>query len=148
MKSRFEADLKEFLFKQNIEFNSDKIKSSYSDFSDYHYQSSLLLTMKSINRDQLVDFLKSKKYYQSIDITGPGFISVKFDLFDPVVTMAKTENKLKVVVDYCGVNVAKKMHIGHIRSMFLGDYIVRLHQNKGDDVVKMNHVGDWGIEQY
>lgn len=63
MKFRFEADLKKFLFKQNIEFNSDKIKSSYSDFSDYHYQSSLLLTMKSINRYQLVDFLKSKKYY-------------------------------------------------------------------------------------
>jgi arginyl-tRNA synthetase len=79
--------------------------------------------------------------YTHVAVTGPGFVSVKFKLSpaNQIVTPPK-----KILVDYCGVNVAKQMHIGHIRSMFIGDFVVRLHKKLGDEVVIHNHIGDWG----
>lgn len=137
-KQLFYQDLENYLKQQNL---NKKINVSYSDFEDYQYQTSIALSNKEINPEDLMNYLNAQNHYEQVKVTGKGFVSVKFKLHN-----IEIENKIsqKVVVDYCGVNVAKKMHIGHIRSMFIGDYVVRLHEKLGDEVVKFNHIGDWG----
>lgn len=137
-KEIFNKDLENYLKEQNL---NKKINVSYSDFEDYQYQTSIALSNKEINPQHLMEYLLSKTYYEEVNITGKGFISIKFKLQN---IEKETLKSKKVIVDYCGVNVAKKMHIGHIRSMFIGDYVTRLHENNGDTVVKVNHIGDWG----
>src|SRR5690606_3531709 len=51
-----------------------------------------------------------------------------------------------VVVDYCGVNLAKEMHIGHLRSTIIGDCVARILAFRGDNVIRQNHTGDWGTQ--
>lgn len=137
-KQLFYIDLENYLKSQNL---NKKINVSYSDFEDYQYQTSIALSNKDINPEHLISYLKEQSHYEDVQVTGKGFVSVKFKLHN--VNLEKKSQK-KIVVDYCGVNVAKKMHIGHIRSMFIGDYIVRLHEKLGDTVLKFNHIGDWG----
>lgn len=137
-KKLFYKDLENYLLSQNL---NKKINVSYSDFEDYQYQTSIALSNKEVNPEHLMGYLQEQPHYEEVSLTGKGFISVKFKLHN---IEQKNEKSQKVIVDYCGVNVAKKMHIGHIRSMFIGDYIVRLHEKNGDDVVKVNHIGDWG----
>lgn len=90
-----------------------------------------------------------------VEIAGAGFINLTFAevflaeqlshvaaderLGVPVVPVART-----VVVDYSAPNVAKEMHVGHLRSTVIGDAIVRLHAYAGDRVIRENHIGDWG----
>jgi arginyl-tRNA synthetase len=141
MKS-FEKDLKEFLDSKALQVT---VPVSYSNFEGYHYQSSVLLGLKKkgvhLNEEELKAFLSGKGCYEEIAITGPGFISVKIA---PMKYEAEPRMHQKVIVDYCGANVAKKMHIGHIRSMFIGDFIARAHESVGDSVTRVNHIGDWG----
>lgn len=137
-KELFKKDLENYLKIKGLE---KKIQISYSDFEDYQYQTSIAISNKDIVVEDLVTYLKLQEKYEKVNVTGKGFVSVVFNLND--IELIK-EKPLKIVLDYCGVNVAKKMHIGHIRSMFIGDYIFRLHEKKGDQVIKLNHVGDWG----
>src|SRR5690606_26141439 len=60
--------------------------------------------------------------------------------------MPKTDTPKKVVVDYSGPNVAKEMHVGHLRSTCIGDAIARVLRFIGHDVIGQNHLGDWGTQ--
>src|SRR3954454_21508739 len=60
--------------------------------------------------------------------------------------VAKVEKPETVVVDYSGPNVAKQMHVGHLRSTIIGDAISRVLEFRGDTVIRRNHVGDWGTQ--
>ena len=88
-------------------------------------------------------------------IAGPGFINIKLspdalaNLLDTLDTPhlgveapAKTET---VVVDLCGVNLAKQMHVGHLRATVIGDALARVFERLGHNVIRQNHVGDWGL---
>lgn len=135
-------DINTYLLSKNIQV---KVDLSYSSFGDYHYQSALLFQLKKDNNfdsQSLIDNLKSTGNYLDVAITGKGFLSFKLKLTNIPINLET--DKQTVIVDYCGVNVAKKMHIGHIRSMFIGDFIVRSHLSKGDNVISYNHIGDWG----
>jgi arginyl-tRNA synthetase len=89
------------------------------------------------------------------EIAGPGFVNVTFDpawiagLTTAVATDARlgvpaaTERE-RVIVDYSAPNVAKEMHIGHLRTTVIGDALVRVLDFLGHDVVRENHIGDWG----
>lgn len=139
-KKIFEKDISNFLNKNSYNF---KTVIDYSDYEDYQYQSPILFNLKkqkNFKLEDLIEFLKATENYEKIESTGPGFLSVKFKLMEAL--EKKQLKKQKIIVDYCGVNVAKQMHIGHIRSMFIGDFIVRTH--KSDDVTIYNHIGDWG----
>jgi arginyl-tRNA synthetase len=137
-KKQFYQDLESYL---KIKGLDKKINVSYSDFEDYQYQTPIAIGNKDVDAQELCNYLLQQPHYDQVTVTGKGFISVKFNLAE----VASNQKKpLTVLVDYCGVNVAKKMHIGHIRSMFIGDYITRLHEKNGDTVIKMNHIGDWG----
>jgi arginyl-tRNA synthetase len=91
----------------------------------------------------------------AVEISGPGFINLTLDpaVLDASLERMATaerfgfepvENPLKVVVDYSAPNAAKEMHVGHLRSTIIGDAVVRLLEWQGHEVVRENHVGDWG----
>jgi arginyl-tRNA synthetase len=86
------------------------------------------------------------------EIAGPGFINVTLnDDFlarvveqePPLMSLAERE---RVVVDYSSPNLAKEMHVGHLRSTIIGDALARVLEALGHHVVRQNHVGDWGTQ--
>lgn len=88
-------------------------------------------------------------------IAGPGFINVRLKpealarlldgLDDAQVGLPAAEASMTVVVDLCGVNLAKQMHVGHLRATIIGDTIARLYERLGHKVIRQSHVGDWGL---
>jgi arginyl-tRNA synthetase len=92
---------------------------------------------------------------ERVEIAGPGFINLtlaKSFLETVAADMARDErlgvpnaaNKERVVIDYSAPNVAKEMHVGHLRSTIIGDALARLLELAGHEVVRQNHIGDWG----
>ncbi len=90
-----------------------------------------------------------------VEIAGPGFVNLTFDdaFLARLAGKMSADDRLgvthaaapeKVVVDYSAPNVAKEMHIGHLRTTVIGDALVRLLMHLGHDVVRENHIGDWG----
>jgi arginyl-tRNA synthetase len=88
-------------------------------------------------------------------IAGPGFINVMLrpeaiaglvNAFDtPALGVEAVGTGQTVVVDLCGVNLAKQMHVGHIRATFIGDALARTFERLGYSVKRQNHLGDWGL---
>lgn len=91
----------------------------------------------------------------AVEIAGPGFVNLTFsDAFlaeqvdavaaDDRLGVPPAPRRRKVVVDYSAPNVAKEMHAGHLRTTVIGDALVRMHEFLGHEVVRENHIGDWG----
>jgi len=89
------------------------------------------------------------------ELAGPGFVNLRLTSAwlsarlnelagDPRLGIAPLGRTERVVVDYSAPNVAKEMHVGHLRSTIIGDAIVRVLAFLGHDVVRQNHIGDWG----
>ncbi len=94
---------------------------------------------------------------ESPAVAGAGFINFTLrqvaiekqtlDIFrDERLGVAKTESPRRIVVDFGSPNVAKPMHVGHIRSTALGDALARVAKFLGNEVIRDNHVGDWGTQ--
>lgn len=93
----------------------------------------------------------------AVEVSGPGFVNVTVPdqvvwtavaarLADARLGVASWRRGERVVVDYSGPNVAKEMHVGHLRSSVIGDALVRVLGHLGAEVVRQNHVGDWGTQ--
>ena len=90
----------------------------------------------------------------SVEVAGPGFVNLVFsdDFLSGLAADAARHERLglatldprTVVIDYSAPNVAKEMHVGHLRSTVIGDALARLHVFAGDTVIRENHIGDWG----
>ncbi len=91
------------------------------------------------------------------EIAGPGFINFRIKpefyaqkmlslLSDPRLGVAMVESPQSIVIDFSAPNVAKPMHVGHIRSTIIGDALARLARFMGHKVVTDNHIGDWGTQ--
>ncbi|HXE53459.1 MAG TPA: arginine--tRNA ligase [Tepidisphaeraceae bacterium] len=111
--------------------------------------------------EQIKSRLRLGEMAQEISIAGPGFINVRLApqwLADQLEKAAKdpTSGQPKpagpdhtpetVVVDYSGPNIAKQMHVGHLRSTIIGDAIARVLEFQGHHVIRQNHIGDWGTQ--
>jgi len=92
---------------------------------------------------------------RAVEVSGPGFINLTLaESFvvgelaamadDARLGVERTAEPRTVVVDYSGPNVAKEMHVGHLRSTIIGDSLCRVLDFLGHDVVRENHIGDWG----
>lgn len=91
-----------------------------------------------------------------LDIAGPGFINIFLNqewlaqnannALQAVDFDIKTANPQTIVIDYSSPNVAKEMHVGHLRSTIIGDAVVRTLAFLGNHVIRANHVGDWGTQ--
>lgn len=106
--------------------------------------------------EQVLTHLDLNGIASKVEIAGPGFINI---FLDPVflaqhVQQALASDRLgvtqpakqTVVVDYSAPNVAKEMHVGHLRSTIIGDAAVRTLEFLGHNVIRANHVGDWGTQ--
>jgi arginyl-tRNA synthetase len=107
---------------------------------------------------KIVDALDLDGICTAVEISGPGFINLTFDgtwieelLNDEAATAAgaaapgaPAREPQRVVVDYSSPNVAKEMHVGHLRTTVVGDSLVRVLEALGDTVIRQNHIGDWG----
>lgn len=96
--------------------------------------------------------------FDDVEIAGPGFVNLRFTdeyLSDAAGLMDSDKDRLgvppssdpdRVVVDYSSPNIAKEMHVGHLRSTIIGDTLSNLLEFAGHDVLRLNHVGDWGTQ--
>jgi arginyl-tRNA synthetase len=107
--------------------------------------------------EEIVDRVQWNQVIAKMDIAGPGFINFHFRtdwLAEQVQEMARGEHlgvpaadpPLTFVVDYSSPNVAKPLHVGHLRSTIIGDCLVRLLHFLGHRVIADNHLGDWGTQ--
>ncbi len=91
------------------------------------------------------------------EVAGPGFINIRLKpkwlagqldkaVRDNRLGVGRPDKKQTVVVDYSGPNLAKEMHVGHLRSTVIGDALARVLEFVGHDVIRQNHVGDWGTQ--
>ena len=85
-----------------------------------------------------------------IEIAGPGFINITLEptwlAQNTAAEIAPAHPRRRIIVDYSAPNLAKEMHVGHLRSTIIGDALVRVLEAQGHDVVRQNHVGDWGTQ--
>lgn len=130
-------------------------------FGDYQCSLALKLS-KQLNKapraiaEQAVKTLKTLPLFEKVEIAGPGFINLTLSesclsqwvneckgSLDLLVPKVKKE---KVIVEFSSPNIAKTMHVGHLRSTIIGDAIARLMEFLGYDVLRLNHVGDFGTQ--
>ena len=107
--------------------------------------------------NDVVALLESSETFGEITAIMPGFINIKVsDAFlasyvnkmnqDDRFGCEKTENPRKVIVDYGGPNIAKPLHVGHLRSAIIGESIKRIGKFMGDEMIGDVHLGDWGLQ--
>lgn len=105
----------------------------------------------------VADQLAGDPRLAAVEIAGPGFINLKVAeaalsdradaiAADPRAGAASVAHPRKVIVDYGGPNVAKPMHVGHLRASIIGESLKRLYRFRGDEVVGDAHFGDWGYQ--
>ncbi|HEY2428127.1 MAG TPA: arginine--tRNA ligase [Acidimicrobiales bacterium] len=103
----------------------------------------------------VVDELDLGAICSAVEVAGPGFVNLTLDdgwlatqagllLVDDRLGVAPDPDPQRVIVDYSGPNVAKEMHVGHLRSSIIGDALSRILGWLGHDVLRQNHLGDWG----
>lgn len=101
--------------------------------------------------------LKDSPLFSGIEIAGPGFINLTLTpaflseevsglLRDDRLGVPIPEPVQRVIVEFSSPNVAKELHVGHLRSTIIGDCLARLFEFLGHDVLRLNHVGDWGTQ--
>ena len=104
---------------------------------------------------ELIDAVELADIAETPEIAGPGFINIRLKpetlatalagMDDESLGVKTSDDTRPVVVDLCGVNVAKQMHVGHLRSTIIGDALARVLERRGRTVLRENHLGDWGL---
>ncbi|MCR4555400.1 MAG: arginine--tRNA ligase [Alphaproteobacteria bacterium] len=124
--------------------------SNRPDLSDY--QSNVAMPLAKLAKksplkiaDEIKGFLSKDPAFAKITVDGPGFINVTFS--DAKLLEINTDSKQfkkKIVLDYGGPNIAKEMHVGHLRSAIIGESLKRILRFSGNEVIGDVHFGDWG----
>jgi arginyl-tRNA synthetase len=137
-------------------------QSTRPEFGEYQINGAmaaakLLKTNPRQLAEQLLLTLELTDIADKVEIAGPGFINVSLnvDWLARQLAQAAEDTRLgvsinqqpqTVVVDYSAPNLAKEMHVGHLRSTIIGDAVVRTLEFWGDNVIRQNHMGDWGTQ--
>jgi arginyl-tRNA synthetase len=138
------------------------VLSSNPKFGDYQANMAMGLSKKLGQQPRqiaqsIVDNLDVAAVCEPPQIAGPGFINfiVKPSYLATQLQAMQSDSRLgvpiadkpqRVIVDFSSPNIAKEMHVGHLRSTILGDCIARVLEFRGHDVLRLNHVGDWGTQ--
>jgi arginyl-tRNA synthetase len=131
-----------------------------SSFADYQSNAALPLAKKLGRppRDIAADIIRHldlEGLAEPPEVSGPGFINFRLlpgwiaaqasgQLADPRLGVAQADPAQVVVVEYSSPNVAKEMHVGHLRTTIVGDALARILEFAGQEVIRDNHLGDWG----
>jgi len=104
----------------------------------------------------IVDNIPKNEFIKQVDVAGPGFINIHLEkkiiaeILDQIVKdnvhPPGVGSLKRVVIDFSSPNIAKEMHVGHLRSTIIGESLSRLLEFVGHDVLRLNHVGDWGTQ--
>lgn len=132
-----------------------------SDHADYQCNNALRLAKQHKKNPRevaqaIIDNFNSE-LVSSLEIAGPGFINIHLNkdvlsrqltaiFSDPHLGVPVPSKPKRIVVDFSSPNVAKELHVGHLRSTIIGDAIARLFEFLGHDVLRLNHIGDWGTQ--
>lgn len=149
----------------DYDFAQDPIEVTQSTHPRFgHYQCNSAMKLAKILKqppraiaDQVMAHLKNPPQIpiiQQAEIAGAGFINIHINplfLGDYAEDMRRSENFIekanpphKVIVEFSSPNTAKELHVGHLRSTIIGDALARIFEAQGNDVLRLNHVGDWG----
>lgn len=134
--------------------------SKSAQFGDYQANGVMALAKRlKQNPREIAEQVNSKLNLNSIankvEIAGPGFINIfisneflteQLNSLDKSQLVAKTNNPQTVVIDYSSPNLAKEMHVGHLRGTIIGDAISRTFEWMGHNLIRQNHFGDWGTQ--
>lgn len=139
--------------------------STQPKFGDYQFNSAMKYAKPLGKSPQsiaqiLIDAFETndfKNNIQKLEVAGPGFINIWLDpLFisnslnhianDPRLGIDLPSHPKKIIVEFSSPNIAKELHVGHLRSTIIGDSLARLFEFLGHDVLRLNHVGDWGTQ--
>ncbi|MEI4220149.1 MAG: arginine--tRNA ligase [Candidatus Dasytiphilus stammeri] len=137
------------------------IPATKSHFGDY--QVNVISLAKSLHKlpeeiaNQIVSNLQMTFFAKKIEISKMGYINIYLNiswiahLLDKMLLSSRlgilpVKKPQTVVIDYSGPNVAKEMHVGHLRSTIIGDATVRTLSFLGHNVIRANHIGDWGLQ--
>lgn len=136
-------------------------KSTRPEFGEYQFNGAMALAkvLREKPRDiaqKILETVELDGIAEKLEIAGPGFINIHLN---PIWIAAQLENSLKdsrlgvekqqtqtVVVDYSAPNLAKEMHVGHLRSTIIGDAVAKALEFMGHKVIRQNHMGDWGTQ--
>ena len=133
--------------------------SSRPEFGDYQYNGVMSLSKiyHENPRDianKIVDRIKEDNKYKDINVAGPGFINITFkeeelidflnDLNKDIEINYRRDDTKTIFLDYGGANVAKALHVGHLRSANIGEALKRLASSLGNKTIADAHLGDWG----
>ncbi|MDB9305161.1 arginine--tRNA ligase [Nodularia spumigena CS-591/12] len=138
------------------------VTASNPKFGDYQANVALSLSKRLGQQPRaiasaIVEKLDISDFCETPEIAGPGFINLKLKIAyleaqinaiqtDSRLGVPKTEAPKREIVDFSSPNIAKEMHVGHLRSTIIGDSIARILEFQGHDVLRLNHVGDWGTQ--
>ncbi|HLO85133.1 MAG TPA: arginine--tRNA ligase [Nostocaceae cyanobacterium] len=138
------------------------VPASNPKFGDYQANVALSLSKKLGQQPRaianaIVAKLDVSDICEPPEIAGPGFINLRLQTSyleaqlkaiqaDSRLGIPKAATPQKQIVDFSSPNIAKEMHVGHLRSTIIGDCIARILEFRGHDVLRLNHVGDWGTQ--
>lgn len=133
--------------------------SSRPEFGDYQYNGVMSLAKEHHKNpreiaNEIVEVIKKDDKYHDINVAGPGFINITFkdeELIEHINELNKNinlnyenDNPKTIFMDYGGANVAKALHVGHLRSANIGEALKRLAVALGNKAIADAHLGDWG----
>ena len=136
-------------------------RSGRPEFGEYQFNGAMALakTLKQKPRDiaqQILEQVKLDDVASKLEIAGPGFINIHLRddwlaeqcnaALDDARVGIPAQQPQTVVVDYSSPNLAKEMHVGHLRTTIIGDAVVKLLEFLGHKVIRQNHMGDWGTQ--
>ncbi|MBL4573723.1 MAG: arginine--tRNA ligase [Gammaproteobacteria bacterium] len=140
------------------------ITASKPEFGDYQSNGVMSIAKKAGgNPRQLANDVVEKMtadanpLIERFEVAGPGFINIHLSdsalmqraaeiRSDLQKLIPQTDQAEKIVVDYSSPNLAKEMHVGHLRGTIIGDCLARVLERQGHEIIRQNHVGDWGTQ--
>ncbi len=129
-----------------------------------HFQSNVALRLAKAEgkppreiAQRIIDEVDVADLCEPLELAGPGFINIRLRtqvladvvtgiVTDPGAVIERAKDPQRVVIDYSAPNVAKRMHVGNLRSTIIGDCFARVLRAQGHTVIAQNHIGDWGTQ--
>lgn len=162
LKLKFEQALVAAFGEEYARVDPILVTASNPKFGDYQANVALSLSKRLGKQPRaiasaIVEKLDVSAICEPPDIAGPGFINLKLKTAyleaqlnaiqaDPRLGVPTTKTPQREIVDFSSPNIAKEMHVGHLRSTIIGDSIAKILEFRGHDVLRLNHVGDWGTQ--